>query len=622
MDLVVDLAHLGSGGVEAVGGKAVNLTTMQDAGLPVPEGFCLTTAAYRASVGDCLDDLLVRLVDAEDPAALAECARQARERVLGVVPAATLDQAVLDAYQRLGSGTPVAVRSSATAEDLAYASFAGQQDTYLNVIGGDALLDAVRRCWASLWTERAVSYRTANGIDHRRVALAVVVQRMVDATAAGVMFTANPVTGTRTETVIDASPGLGESVVSGAVNPDHFVVDRTARAIVRRRLGDKRTAVLSRAGGGVEYRETGDHSALPCLTDREILTLNDLGERVQTLYGAPQDTEWALDADGRFWLTQARPITTLYPQPRPIGFRHPDLPVPHPGPRPHPADHADGAGGVPTDRILPRRRSRPPPAGPSSRSSCAAPDRPASLRGRHARAGQSHHPPPGDRHRRGDGGANGHRAALPVQRRTLPARPAQPAAGGAERGAGRGVAREGATTAGDRRRLPHAGVRRPGPAGAARTSAPHPPGRRDRGAAPRPRGGHPRPRLLPDHAQGVRVRRLGTAAARRGTPAARPRGTTRGVAHRDARAAAQRDHGDGSPAVAAHRPDQAGCRFRSRLRAGGPGHCGRPLPRADPASGGAGERSPASCVATGIARWPRSTWGCPGGRRIRRTSSG
>ena len=124
---------------------------------------------------------------------------------------------------------PVAVRSSATAEDLAYASFAGQQDTYLNVIGSAALLDAVRRCWASLWTDRAVSYRNANGIDHRSVALAVVVQRMIDAAVAGVMFTANPITGNRNETVIDASPGLGEAVVSGAVNPDHFVVNSVDR---------------------------------------------------------------------------------------------------------------------------------------------------------------------------------------------------------------------------------------------------------------------------------------------------------------------------------------------------------------------------------------------------------
>ena len=198
-------------------------------------------------------------------------------------------------YRELGDDVPVAVRSSATAEDLAYASFAGQQDTYLNIVGADALIDAIRRCWASLWTDRAVSYRTANGIDHRRVTLAVVVQRMVDATAAGVMFTANPVTGTRHETVIDASPGLGEAVVSGAVNPDHFVVDTRTGAILQRRLGDKRIMIRSVAGGGTEEVALDDRSDAACLTDDQLAALVDLGRRVQDHYGSPQDTEWAID---------------------------------------------------------------------------------------------------------------------------------------------------------------------------------------------------------------------------------------------------------------------------------------------------------------------------------------
>ena len=218
-------------------------------------------------------------------------------------------------YRELGDDVPVAVRSSATAEDLAYASFAGQQDTYLNIVGADALIDAIRRCWASLWTDRAVSYRTANGIDHRRVTLAVVVQRMVDAAAAGVMFTANPVTGTRHETVIDASPGLGEAVVSGAVNPDHFVVDTRSGAILQRRLGDKRIMIKSVAGGGTEEVALDDRSDAACLTDDQLAALVDLGRRVQDHYGSPQDTEWAIDDDGKAWLTQARPITTLYPLP-------------------------------------------------------------------------------------------------------------------------------------------------------------------------------------------------------------------------------------------------------------------------------------------------------------------
>ena len=186
-----------------------------------------------------------------------------------------------DHYHALGDDEPVAVRSSATAEDLAYASFAGQQDTYLNVVGSAALLDAVRRCWASLWTDRAVSYRNANGIDHRSVALAVVVQRMIDATAAGVMFTANPITGNRNETVIDASPGLGEAVVSGAVNPDHFVVNSIDRKLFSRRLGDKRVMITSVPGGGTVHHGLADGSSQACLDDGQVLKLADLGQRVQ-----------------------------------------------------------------------------------------------------------------------------------------------------------------------------------------------------------------------------------------------------------------------------------------------------------------------------------------------------
>ncbi|HVE68290.1 MAG TPA: PEP/pyruvate-binding domain-containing protein, partial [Solirubrobacteraceae bacterium] len=209
----------------------------------------------------------------------------------------------------------VAVRSSATAEDLPTASFAGQQDTYLNVVGDEAVLDAVRRCWASLWTDRAVSYRAGGGIDHRDVRLAVVVQRMVEATVAGVLFTANPLTGKRRHAVIDAAPGLGESVVSGAVNPDHFVVDKTTGAIVERCLGDKRMEIRPVAGGGTQRIEPEGRDDEASLSDDQIRALAALGARVEVHYGAPQDTEWAVDAGGKVWLLQARPVTTLFPLP-------------------------------------------------------------------------------------------------------------------------------------------------------------------------------------------------------------------------------------------------------------------------------------------------------------------
>ena len=319
MSLLVDFSDIDSTMINAVGGKALNLGIMSSAGLPVPGGFCVTTDAYRSVVADQLDDLMGKLGDATDRGEATAAAGKARGRVLSVELPPQLRIAIADHYQALGDNEPVAVRSSATAEDLAYASFAGQQDTYLNVVGSAALLDAVRRCWASLWTDRAVSYRNANAIDHRSVALAVVVQRMIDATTAGVMFTANPITGTRHETVIDASPGLGEAVVSGAVNPDHFVVNAVDRSIVTRRLGDKRIMITSLPGGGTELRELTGGSSEACLNDEQVLQLVDLGQQVQRQYGAPQDTEWALDSAGTFWLTQARPITTLYPQARTHG---------------------------------------------------------------------------------------------------------------------------------------------------------------------------------------------------------------------------------------------------------------------------------------------------------------
>lgn len=306
--LVVDFGELDSGLLTEVGGKAVNLGILTRAGFPVPPGFCVTTEAYhRIAAAAGVEDILRRT-----PAKLDEAVRTA---ILAVDVPADIATAVLDAYAQLGAGTPVAVRSSATAEDLPFASFAGQQDTYLNLVGADAVLDAVRRCWASLWTKRAVSYRITNEIDQQAVALAVVVQRMVDVEAAGVMFTANPVTGKRNEAVIDASPGLGEAVVSGAVNPDHFVVDTPTGRITERSLGDKRVLIRAVAAGGTERIELDASGQTACLTDDQLRELAKLGAEVQRHYDSPQDTEWALDRDGKLWLTQTRPITTLFPVP-------------------------------------------------------------------------------------------------------------------------------------------------------------------------------------------------------------------------------------------------------------------------------------------------------------------
>jgi len=337
---VLGLAAVTAAMVPLVGGKAANLGELLSAGMPVPDGFCLTTDAYRqatagdASVGDvtAVDTPAVdttraggRLAEVHaalkatpdgDLPAFAALAGRARDMIRSAPVPAEVAAAVEQAYAALGDNVPVAVRSSATAEDLPSASFAGQQDTYLNVVGAGAVVEAVRNCWASLWTDRAVSYRASRGIDPAAVALAVVVQRMVDATAAGVLFTANPLTGRRHQAVIDASPGLGEAVVSGAVNPDHFVVDPLTGRVLERRLGDKRIAVRPIPGGGTRTLTLNNGAATACLTDKQAAELAALGRQVEEYFGSPQDIEWAIAGDGRLWLTQSRPITTLFPVPQ------------------------------------------------------------------------------------------------------------------------------------------------------------------------------------------------------------------------------------------------------------------------------------------------------------------
>lgn len=331
--ITVPLADVGAGMLAEAGGKAVNLGVMLAAGLPVPDGFCLTTAAYReVATAAGLEWLLAAMesaaaetlrppgepgrtpADASTAASLQHLAREARDRLSAAPLPERIERELRRSYARLGEDVPVAVRSSATAEDLPEASFAGQQDTFLNVVGADALLEAVRGCWASLWTGRAAAYREANGIGQRKVRLAVVVQRMVEAAVSGVMFTANPLTGARGQTVVNASPGLGEAVVSGAVNPDQFVVDTAAGRILERTVGDKRVQVRPLPGGGTEQLPLAGGSE-PSLTDAQVRQLAELGRAAQELFGAPQDLEWTLSPDGRFALVQTRPITTLYPLP-------------------------------------------------------------------------------------------------------------------------------------------------------------------------------------------------------------------------------------------------------------------------------------------------------------------
>jgi len=303
-----------------VGGKGANLGELTRAGFPVPEGFCVTTAAYDlisqgAGLASLLDELAT--VRADDSARLEHYAKAVRDTLEAVALPIPVVEAFRTAYHDLTHDelSPVAVRSSATAEDLPFASFAGQQESYLNVVGIDAILDAALRCFVSLWGDRAVYYRARNGIDQRTVRLAVVVQRMIDAQVAGVLFTANPLSGRRDQMVIDASPGLGEAVVSGAVNPDHFVVDTTTHEIVEHRLGDKRLLIRALPNGGTERVALTDQERVSCLTNEQIRALVELGQRVEQHYGGPQDIEWAIHPSGQIFLTQARSITTLYPLP-------------------------------------------------------------------------------------------------------------------------------------------------------------------------------------------------------------------------------------------------------------------------------------------------------------------
>ena len=282
----------------AVGGKGASLARMARAGLPVPRGFHVTTAAYRAFVASFRDE-----IDPADPEhAQALFARHD-------VPTPVAEEIRL-AYAALGGDVAVAVRSSATAEDLPELSFAGQQDTYLN-IRGDSLLDAVKRCWASLWNPRAVTYRDQHGIAHDDLALAVVVQELVDADAAGILFTADPVTGVRDRAVINASWGLGDAVVAGRVTPDTVVV--SAGVVTQSTIGDKAVMTV-RTATGSEDRPTPDAlRGRPVLDEKQAVELAALGSGVQKLHGVPVDVEWAR-RDGTFWIVQARPITGLSAQ--------------------------------------------------------------------------------------------------------------------------------------------------------------------------------------------------------------------------------------------------------------------------------------------------------------------
>ncbi|MFA5630132.1 MAG: PEP/pyruvate-binding domain-containing protein [Porticoccaceae bacterium] len=298
------------------GGKGVNLGRLSQAGFHVPPGFSVSTEAYgefvgQGDIGRQIDELL-KTVSYDDPAALEKQSAAIRDLLLSAPVPADIAEDIRAAYQMLGDGIHVAVRSSGTAEDLADASFAGQHDTYLDVRGGDEVVDAVRRCWASLWTARAIDYRHHNGFEHNAVRIAVVVQKMVRSDVAGVMFTANPLTTATDETVINATWGLGESLVQGIVTPDQYVVQMPGNTLIEQMPGakEKRMVRDQATGSGVltESVPEGERARF-CLDSSQLAELARLGEKVQTYYGGfPQDIEWAIE-DGVLYLLQSRPIT-------------------------------------------------------------------------------------------------------------------------------------------------------------------------------------------------------------------------------------------------------------------------------------------------------------------------
>ncbi|GIN88759.1 putative phosphoenolpyruvate synthase [Heyndrickxia sporothermodurans] len=301
-----------------VGGKGLNLGELSKIqGIQVPEGFCITTVGYQKAIeqNETFQALLNQLtmLKIEDRDQIGEISGKIRQLIMEVEIPSDVVKAVAHYLTQFGDEHAYAVRSSATAEDLPHASFAGQQDTYLNIIGKEAILQHISKCWASLFTDRAVIYRMQNGFDHSEVYLSVIVQRMVFPQASGIMFTADPITSNRKLLTIDASFGLGEALVSGLVSADCYKVQEGE--IVDKRIATKKLAIYGRNVGGIETHDIApDQQEKQTLTDQQILQLARIGRQIETYFGCPQDIEWCLD-DDTFYIVQSRPITTLFPIP-------------------------------------------------------------------------------------------------------------------------------------------------------------------------------------------------------------------------------------------------------------------------------------------------------------------
>ncbi|AJH70817.1 pyruvate phosphate dikinase, PEP/pyruvate binding domain protein [Bacillus thuringiensis] len=293
---VLDFQEIEKTQLSLVGGKGLNLgalSNMQE--IQVPEGFCVTTAGYEKAIeqNEGLQALLQQLtkLKREERVRIGEISKKIREVIMAVQIPSDVVEAVAHYLSRFGNEHAYAVRSSATAEDLPYASFAGQQDTYLNIIGENAILQHVRKCWASLFTDRAVMYRMQNGFEHNQVSICVVVQKMVFPQASGILFTADPITSNRKVLSIDASFGLGEALVSGLVSADNYKVKEGE--IIDKMIATKKLAIYALKEGGTETKQNDPvQQKIQTLSDQQILQLVQIGRQIEAYFGCPQDIEW------------------------------------------------------------------------------------------------------------------------------------------------------------------------------------------------------------------------------------------------------------------------------------------------------------------------------------------
>jgi len=324
MDLILDFRKLNKSSLPLVGGKNASLGELINAGIRVPPGFAVTTHSYsvfmeKAGINNTIFSLLADL-DPDNMAALNQTAEKVQEMIRTAAIPDDVQKMISDGYSLLcekckADALPVAVRSSATAEDLPTASFAGQQDTYLWITGADRVIESVRKCWASLYTPRAISYRVKNDFPHEKVLISVGVQKMVNSRAAGVMFTLNPTDGDISKVVIEGSWGLGETVVSGSVNPDKFVVDKVMGEINERTISTKHIECVFdvEKGETVDADVAEDMQCTCCLEDQEIKALVKTAKTIEAHYGRAMDIEWAIDRDFSFpeniFIVQARPET-------------------------------------------------------------------------------------------------------------------------------------------------------------------------------------------------------------------------------------------------------------------------------------------------------------------------